>query len=368
MNPADKYLTPQAPPPTPPRLNTSPALLARRSSPAHSPWSARSARALFGLRFPVCVAPGVTEGGRLISPVHDEEGDVRRNYATSVSSSVHTPSLASTVRKHSPDISPSSTRKAISRAGSPLQHSVVPDNNATPSSLTILQDTAEEELEDDATFVSPSQHIDPDKCMVTCLSSPPSKRDFPPLSQLSTLHPETKPLPILPKDASPSIVSSPLILASQNISQQAKMMPRPQFSLETLSTGSISPTDSPFDSTSPSVYDSNEEDATRHGSFDFGFSQLQSPIAEGYVDEAQKDPFRGRSLPLGSGDDAKQPICGATQSGAFNAMTPLHAAGSRTSFEPQACGSQTRMDITSAPAFDELFAEMGYLGELILGK
>lgn len=86
------------------------------------------------------------------------------------------------------------------------------------------------------------------------------------------------------------------------------------------------------------------------------------------MNEAQKNPFRGCSLPPGSGDDAKQPICAAMQPVAFNVTSILHAAGSRTTFGPQAFGSQTRTDITSAPALDELLAEMGYLGELILGK
>ncbi|OBT55729.1 hypothetical protein VE04_03920 [Pseudogymnoascus sp. 24MN13] len=90
MNPADKYLTPRAPPPTPkslPRLNTSPGVIARKrgarsTSPVpRSPWSAR---VLFGLKSPISAAPN---NDRRLSPSRSHEGDAHISYPTLFDSS-----------------------------------------------------------------------------------------------------------------------------------------------------------------------------------------------------------------------------------------------------------------------------------------
>lgn len=229
----------------------------------------------------------------------------------------------------------------------------------------IFKDTAEEELEGDTEFPNPSQRTDPENSKATYLSSSPSKREFLSLSRLSTQQPETKFLPMLPEDEPPSIASTPTSLTSQNLTQPANVTPSSPFPRGTISTPSISPTDSHFDSTSPSVYDFNWEDHTRHGSFDFGLPQLEF---EEYANEAHKKLFRGHSPPPGSGDDAKRLMCATTEPVASNDTSTLHAASSRTTLGPQEFDSQTRTDITGATALDELLAEMGYLGELILGN
>lgn len=370
MNPADKYLTPRPPPPTPtvlPRLNTSPLSLFSRkrrassASPVSLPWPTR---VLFGLKSTISAVQDPSERGRLISPLHGQAGDAHVSYPTSISSSVRTPVLSSTVQAYSRDTSTSSTRKATTGHSSPLPRPTHPEHTLNPISLPMAPpEIAKDEPEVDDNFASPSRHIYPDKPAGACLPPHPARRDLPSSPQPSSLCSEAKPLPMLPEDASPSLTPSSLHIAPQDVFQQAKTVSKLHFSFDSISIGLISPTDSHFDCSSPSTYDSNDEDLITDEAFDFGFFQMELPILEELQNETRNNPFHGYTLPLGS-DVAITKRNSSHSSMATPATGPLSA---KPTLGPQVLKSQTRTETTSATPLDELLAEMGYLGDIISG-
>ncbi|OBT64039.1 hypothetical protein VE03_06679 [Pseudogymnoascus sp. 23342-1-I1] len=373
MNPADKYLTPRAPPPTPkmlPRLNTSPGVVARKrgarsTSPVpRSPWSAR---VLFGLKSPISAAPN-NDRRQVLSPSRSHEGDAHISYPTLVNSTLLT-RAATLSGQTSPgeSVSPS-TRKPASR--DPATSPAHPDIGSVSSPFTYIpHDSFEDEFEDDDNFASTSHqpHDDDEKSSITSLSPPPPKRDFLTLTLAHlTLSPsEAKPLPHLPSDASPSMVPPPLHILPHPVE---RMNPKSHFSIDSIASSLASPVGSHFDSSSPSAYDSTDEYVVTDDGFDFGFSTPKPAVvieggAEGETQTTGS--FYGYSLPLGSDDDAMDKH---NRSDSLGTVT-LDDAGARASFGSPVFQSSSPVspDTRTVTALDELLDELGYLGDLISG-
>ena len=260
---------------------------------------------------------------------------------------MHTPA-ASSSGQTGPSESSSSTRKSALRDVTSSSNSDHPE--------------IEEEFEDDHNFASPSRHhIDDEKPIVTYLSPPPLKRDFATLPQLNVPHTESKPLPMLPEDASPSMVPSPLHITPQTVSLQERLKPKSHFSLDSIATALVSPVGSHFDSSSPSAYDSNDEYVVTDDGFDFGFSTTKPSALEGIETEQQTNNFLGYSLPLDPTDSLNKHS--RSHSLATVATVTTHT------FSPQVfqANPQATTETISAAALDDLLAELGYLGDFISG-
>ncbi|OBT78380.1 hypothetical protein VF21_02109 [Pseudogymnoascus sp. 05NY08] len=368
MNPADKYLTPRAPPPTPkslPRLTTSPGVVvrkrgARSTSPVpRSPWSAR---VLFGLKSPVSAA---SNNDRRLSPSRSHEGDAHISYPTLVSST-NKRSTALAGKTGSGETSPSTLYPAP-RDAAPPNPSIHSDKSSLSSPFTSIphdtfEDEFEDEFEDDDNFASSSHPPldDEGKSSITSLSPPPPKRDF------LTLPPqEAKPLPHLPSDASPSLVLSPLHVLPQTLSFDERMNPKSHFSIDSIATSFASLAGSQFDSSSPSAYDSTDEYVVTDDGFDFGFS---TPKPNVVLEGAERDALAGGfySLPLGQADDGGMEKHNRSDS---LATVTLEEGSARSSFGAPVfqSNSPASPDNRTVTALDELLDELGYLGDFISG-
>lgn len=362
MNPADKYLTPRAPPPTPkmlPRLNTSSSVIvrkrgARSTSPVlRSPWSARL---LFGLKSPVSAA---SNNDRRLEESH--EGDANISYPTLVSST-HARAVHLSGKTSPGERSP--TRKPAVVDAAP---SIYPDMSSVSSPfIPVPHDNYEDEFEDDANFASSSQQpVDDEKSSITSLSPPPPKRDLLTLPRLTVAPAEPKSLPLLPEDVSPSMVPSPLHILQQNLSFNERMNPKSHFSIDSLAESFASLAGSQFDSSSPSAYDSTDEYVVTDDGFDFGFSKPNPVVLNDSEREAQAGSFYGYSLPLDSSGDAMDKH---NRSDSLATVT-LDEGSARTSFGSPVyrTNSPASAETRTATALDELLDELGYLGDIISG-
>lgn len=322
MNPADKYLTPRAPPPLPkvlPRLSTSSGLApptkrgSRSLSPAPTTWSART---FFGLR---SQSPDIEE--RRPSSRHGRDRNAQISFPSLLSTSVHTPS--------SPTGRPGSSH---GRDSSPLRPTTSAGNR--PFIFTqIIPDAIEESVFEDENFASPFDFM-AERAYANELSPPPSRgqqHDIPTLSQLPALQIDEKPLPTLPH-------------------QEVGPQPRSHFSLDTIST--LSPMEGHFDAGSPWLADiDNMSDNSS-----FGFSLSESPVHTS-AGETECNLFGGYSLPR-SDVDSKMDSRLAT------AVSIIYDSGPRATFGFQHA-AQMQTSMTNPSALDELFTDMGYLGDVI---
>ncbi|KAH8658840.1 hypothetical protein BGZ60DRAFT_434319 [Tricladium varicosporioides] len=351
MNPADKFVAPR-PPPAPPvtmrRLNTSPSMpsmkrAARSVSPKaeKAPWSPRN---FFSLRSP--------------PPTHDSDNRGR-------SSSLQSTLLAlegrtapqvrpSEVRKtksvpHTRNVSPQSARGSHSRSRepSPLRQSVPRESGSFNASALLIPDEIAEEEDDDNFASQLSRNSFDERGILTQLSPPPhSSRRSPPPSVRSSTN-KSKPLPELPEE---TLMPPPLRLRAI---ASAANLPRSHFSTSTISTTSSSPTESHFDfSEPPSFSDSNdEEDLT--ADLGSGDELTYSPV----LDDNDGRGFTGYSLPE-EGYASEQTL---------RKVGPLSpASATRTTF-----GGSTAFagpDASNMSALEELLSEVGYLGDVIIGK
>ncbi|ELR06699.1 hypothetical protein VC83_05241 [Pseudogymnoascus destructans] len=363
MNPADKHLTPRAPPPTPkslPRLNTSPGVVARNrgarsTSPVpRSPWSAR---VLFGLKSPISAAPN---NDRRLSPSRSYEGDAHISYPTLVSSSDKRATALSGKTGPGETSSPPTRNPAPRDAASPNLPIHSDKNSLSSLFISIPHDSFEEEFEDNDNFASTShQPIDDEKSSITSLSPPPPKH-------LTLAPTESKSLPQLPEDASSSMVPSPLHVLPQPLSFNERMNPKSHFSIDSITTSFASLAGSQFDSSSPSAYDSTDEYVVTDDGFDFGFSTPKPPVVVlGAERDAQAGSFYGYSLPLGPADDGMDKH---NRSDSLATIT-LEQGGARSSFGSPVfqSNSPSSPDTRTATALDELLDELGYLGDFISG-
>ncbi|TVY71473.1 hypothetical protein LSUE1_G007295 [Lachnellula suecica] len=358
MNPADKFMTPRPPPPTPtilPRLNTSPTLVAkgraaRSVSPnkfEKSPWSPR---AFFGLRSPAI--PSFLDNdkrGRSASVSKRLEGRVSTSLPTPVEEVRRVKSVP-----HTREASPQSLKRSNSREPSPLRPLVPRENNAFNTTTLLIPDEIAEELEDDDNFASQLNRIsfNEQRGILTQLSPPPSRvRSQSPRTRTTTNN--SKPLPLLPEE---TLMPPPLRLRATVSNAD---LPRSHFSMSTISTSMSSPTDSHFNfSETPSFSDSYYEDeiSTDIGSGDeFTYSPVleSSPVPVG--------GFSGYSLPEDqfSSEHTLRKEASLAQSKSATRAT----FGGAAAFSVGA-GSA---DVANMSALEELMNDMGYLGDIIVG-
>jgi hypothetical protein len=352
MNPADKFMTPRAPPPTPKltRLNTSTSVLtkqrtARSVSPTTSEKPQWSPRMFFGLRS---------------SNTYSQ--DEKRGRSSSLSkvqaaASASTTSLAlrsDKMRKvksvpHTREVSPQSFKKTTSREPSPLRQLFSQESSTYNSGSLVIPDEIAEEVEDDDNFASQLSRMSiNEKGIFTPLSPPPSS-SRPPLVRAKTATNTSKPLPQLPEDF--PLMPPPLRLHS---AVSAAELPRSHFSTSTISTTITSPTDSSF---SFGEEDSNEdEDLTADvGS---GDEFTYSPI----LAESPAKGFSPYSLP-----DDRYASEQTTQK--ETPLSPLTQTASRATFgaTPPFLPNPVS-DAESMSSLEQLLHEMGYLGDVIVGK
>lgn len=363
MNPADKFLSPRAAPAIPPRpqlprLNTAPPMslktrtsrprTARSVSPAsRAPWSARS---LFGLRSALPTNSD-SRGRDQESPVTQEPRSAAINRPQWIMSPAEIRALkalpgtlATSESMISRNASPHSVRKPLSRDPSPLRHPILTENSVNALNITIPDEITEEDLEDDdANFASP---MDPEKTVVTSLAPPPSQLSL--RRSPSTLHLGTKPLPLLPDEsATPPIADSPSIVpAPLKVTLPSSSNARSHFSIDTVSSELISPTDSHFSSV-PSIYSSNDED---------GDAVLDESFASHVgVDSAELNGGFQYSLPdVDSGSEAT-----------LGKPEEPKSLGLQDKFTVRSTFDNEGKDQDPMSALDDLLAEMGYLSGMI---
>jgi hypothetical protein len=378
MNPADKFLAPRAAPAVPrpklPRLNTAPSVTnwnpvapsSARSASEHGPRSPWSARSMFGLRAAISALPGGQDRGRLASPVardYRETNMIRTNLVTSVPSSAVTsptdgrsyksilPSVAipGTIMSQEPGI-----KKSFSRDASPLRHSSASESSRNHTALVIPDEIAEEEFEDDdANFANLA---DIERNLSTCLSPPPARQPY----RLRTSSPDVKPLPKLPNEVSSTpIAESPsMVPAPLHVTPHTSHIARSHFSVDTISTEFVSPTESHFSST-PSIYDSNDEeegDAGGDDSFTFHSASADASPPGGLANGFQY------SLPIDDhGSESTLKKGDAAAAGLGGKVALRQTFGPHTFDPPEKSGDTIN-------ALDQLLAEMGFLGDMIVGK
>jgi hypothetical protein len=356
MNPADKFMAPRPPPPTPPlaRLNTSTSVLAKqRQARSLSPASDKpqwSPRMFFGLRYATITSQDVDRRGRSSS---------LSKVQTVASAS--TPSLAlrsDEMRKvksvpHTREVSPQSFKKPHSREPSPLRQLFSQENSTYNSSTLVIPDEIAEEAEDDDNFASQLNRLSiNEKGILTPLSPPPSGFRSP-AGRARTATNTSKPLPQLPEEL--PLMPPPLRLRSV---VSAAELPRSHFSTSTISTTVTSPTESNFSfGETQSLLDSNEdEDLTADvGS---GDEFTYSPV----LSETPAQGFSGYSLP----DDqyaSEQTIRKDTPLSQLTQTASRATFGVAPPFLPNPVP-----DAESMSTLEQLLSEMGYLGDVIVGK
>jgi hypothetical protein len=378
MNPADKFLAPRAAPAVPrpklPRSNTAPSVTDRnpavpssvRSTSENGPKSPWSPRSLFGLRAALPAFPGGQDRSRLASPLTQDfrEANIQRTDVVSSvpSSTVTSPAdgrsyrsiLATAANPGTMSTQELPSRKPLSRDASPLRNSTTSENSRNATALTIPDGIAEEEYEDDdANFATPA---DIERPHTTLLSPPPARRP----RRLHTASPDIKPLPKLPDEMSPTpVAESPsMVPAPLHVTPHLSHIARSHFSVDTISTEPVSPTESHF-SSAPSVYDSYDDedgDAVTDDSFTFHSPSTDSSSPSGLANGFQY------SLPVddhGSEATLKKGDVAAAGSGARVALRQTF--GPQTFDPPEKTGD-------AISALDQLLAEMGFLGDMIVGK
>jgi len=362
MNPADKFLAPRAAPAVPrpklPRLNTAPSVtgwnpvapaLVRSASEngPKSPWSQRS---LFGLRAAFSALPGGQDRSRLASPVVPSvpSGTVTSpTDGRSYKSALATVAIPGTMSSQEP-----LSRKPLSRDTSPLRHSNISENSRNATALTIPDEIAEEEFEDDdANFATPA---DIEMSHTTLLSPPPVRQPH----RLHTASPDIKPLPRLPNElASTPVAESPsMVPAPLHVTPHLSHIARSHFSIDTISTELISPTESHF-SSSPSIYDSNDdEDGIIDDSFTFNPASADASPPSGLANGFQY------SLPVDDhGSEATLKKGDVVAAGFGPRVAVRQTFGPQTFDPPEKTGD-------AIGALDQLLAEMGFLGDMVVGK
>ena len=349
MNPADKFMTPRAPPPPPKlaRLNTSTSVLTKeRTTRSLSPTSERpqwSPRMFFGL---------LSSNSSSLDP--EKRGRSSSLSKVQAAGSASTPSLAlrsEEMRKvksvpHTREVSPQSFKKTSSREPSPLRQLFSQESNTYNSAPLVIPDEIAEEVEDDDNFASQLSRMSiNEKGIITPLSPPPSS--FRSAGRAKTATNTSKPLPQLPEDF--PLMPPPLRLRS---AISAAELPRSHFSTSTISTTITSPTDSSF---SLGEEESNEdEDLTADvGS---GDEFTYSPV----LSETPAPGFSGYSLPEDTFTSEQtirkdaSPLTQSSSQATFGAAPP---------FLPDPVP-----DAESMSTLEQLLHDMGYLGDAIVGK
>jgi hypothetical protein len=352
MNPADKFMTPRAPPPTPKlaRLNTSTSVLAKQRtarslSPTTSEKPQWSPRMFFGLR-------------SLNSK--DQDAD-RRGRSSSLSkvqadASASTPSLvlrSEEMRKvrsvpHTREVSPQSFKKTSSREPSPLRQLFPQEISTYNSTSLVIPDEIAEEAEDDDNFASQVTRMSINEKGIFTPLSPPPAISRPPMVRAKTATNTSKPLPQLPEDL--PLLPTPLRLRS---AVSAAELPRSHFSTSTISTTISSPSDSSF-----SFGEDLNEDEDLTADSGSGDEFTYSPV----LSEAPAQGFSAYSLP----EDqyaSEQTLRKETPITQLTRTASRATFGSAPPFLPNPVP-----DAESMSTLEQLMHDMGYLGDVIVGK
>lgn len=301
--------------------------------------------------------------GRLFSPTDSEFSRAPAQFPlTPVDRSYSSRANTATSRGSSPE-SHRKLRSQSSREQSPLRVPVIPENSLHTTILTIPDEITEEEFEDDdANFATVVE------ATATCLSPPPQSKQ---LAHLRTAISDMKPLPMLPassSDLDASMVPSPL---RPRGASAGLGMPRSHFSIDTISSGLISPT-------SPTYSDAEEGVGSPSSICDFdSYDEEDSGMSRGGRRSINMagghGSWTGYSLPdhMDAGSELTLGRKGSTEA----VGGPV---GVRTTFGPGAgfgaLEATPRTDIRSeageevGTALDQLLQEMGYLGGVIIGK
>jgi len=363
MNPADKFMTPRAPPPPPTlsRLRTAPSQLlkkrsARSVSPGtpRSPWSPKS---FFGLR----------------SPSPHQETDRRGRSTSLASSNSSLPSMntrleerKSLTRSRNP--SPA-TRRIPSREPSPLRHVIAPEPSYILSTTLIIPDEIAEDDEDDENFASDfTRYSVLEKAILTPLAPPPSIPRFtssPPTEREKESDTE-KPLPQLPEQYDRDLTPQPLRLRDPALSNlhlnPEAYVPRSHFSISTVGS---SPTESHFGFDSSDSIDEDEDLSADLGSGEDSYS----PVL-GVGEKMHFTAYRLPEMEYTSSQTLKMPaaLFGGAAAAAvagqdIESAGLLASAAGREVVEPKAGVHEENLSELEA-----LMCEMGYLGGMIAGK
>jgi hypothetical protein len=215
----------------------------------------------------------------------------------------------------------------------------------------VIPDEIAEEAEDDDNFASqPSRMSINEKGIFTPLSPPPSV-SRPPIVRAKTATNTSKPLPQLPEDF--PLMPPPLRLRSV---VSAADLPRSHFSISTISTTITSPTDSSFSSIGEE--DSNEdEDLT--ADMGSGDEFTYSPV----LSETPAPGFNAYSLP------EDQYASEQTLTKDDSPLSQLTQTASRATFgaSPPFLPNPVP-DAESMSTLEQLLHQVGYLGDVIVGK
>jgi hypothetical protein len=368
MNPADKFMSPRQPPPTPllPRLNSSSATMARtrptRSvspKPERSPWSPKS---FFGIRAPLSPAVQNINYRARSSSLGKTERGAEPTPTPSLNLSEEVRSARSVPQTR--DVSPQSFKRSHSREPSLLHQVVHPDPGSYCNSTLEIPEEITEEPEDDENFASNLDRLSvAEKGIITPLSPPPNT----PRPVITRQDSTDKPLPQLPEESflpAPLRIRVPILVAN--------LEPKSHFSTSTISTAA-SPAGSHFTFSCSSSFTESLDDENIF--LDISGSDLAySPVLPGVEDDSFADPFKsngfnGYSLPgsdyaseLTLRKEAKTPITSLEQK----------AAG-RTTFggQPPLAGLSLDLpdgDDGNLSTMEQLLSDMGYLGDAITGK
>ncbi|CZR54515.1 uncharacterized protein PAC_04399 [Phialocephala subalpina] len=362
MNPADKFMTPRQPPPPPPlpRLNTATSVLtkkrsARSLSPPKTEKSQWSPRMFFGLKSPPPPTPTSQQGdkrGRSSSLSKVSQSSAGR----SVPDLSARPDAMRKVKSvpQTRDVSPQSL-KMRSREPSPFRQVAAQDSHFNTTTFHIPDEIAEE-AEDDDNFASQLNRISMnEKGIFTALAPPPSRQRSPPApARARTAKDITKPLPQLPEEDNTTLMPPPLRL--RTAASAAELQPRSHFSTSTISTVMTSPSESHFSFSEGDFNDEEDLTADLGSGDEFTYSPVlaDTPVGGG---------FSGYSLPEAE-YASEQTLRKQTP------LSPFQESASRTTFgaPPATYPSMPGSDPEQMSALEQLLSEMGYLGDVIVGK
>jgi hypothetical protein len=165
------------------------------------------------------------------------------------------------------------------------------------------------------------------------------------------------------------MIPAPLNIIPHHTKPPDTLLPRSHFSIDTISTELVSPTESHF-SSATSIYDSNDDDdAVTDDSFTFHSASTEAPsppsglVANGFT----------YSLPVGdysSESTLKKGDVAAAGLGISNRAALRQTFGPQT-FEPpenldlKLKAGNVDVDADAVSELDQLLAEMGFLGDMI---
>jgi len=241
-----------------------------------------------------------------------------------------------------------------SRESSPLRQLLTQDAGTYHTTTIVIPNEIAEEAEDDDNFASEPNRISMhEKGIVNQLSPPPSDLRSP-APRMRPATDTSKPLPQLPEDSHTPLIPVPLRI--RPTVSAAELQPRSHFSTSTISTAVTSPTDSHFSFGETSMSDLNDdEDLTADVSS--GDEFVYSPILE----QAVEGRFNGYCLP--DGEYASEQTLRKE-----SPLSPSTQTASRTTFGAAPPFSPHGNDVASMSALEQLLDEMGYLGDVIVGK